>query len=78
MDAVIYLAHEIEWLHAIDRARANWPSRAGPRKGRRWKDAIASEFDPHAATELAGLIERRLFPEASEAYALLSKGQDHG
>jgi hypothetical protein len=51
------LASEIEWGHAQDRARLQ----RGP--GYPWrsrKEATAAEYDPHAATELAELILRRM------------------
>lgn len=60
MSAAVYLAHDIEWMRAIERAGAKWPTRRGARRGERWKQAIAREFDPHAATELADLIEHRM------------------
>jgi hypothetical protein len=65
MSRIVYLAHEIEWAHAIDRCRIN--GRFKNCRGRNAKELrrrhIAAEFDPHAATELAELIERTLFPK---------------
>lgn len=62
------LASEIEWNHAIDRARIN--GRFSRCTGRNAKElrrqAIAAEYDPHAATELALLIERRMGPTKGE------------
>lgn len=60
MSASDYLAHEIEWIHAKERARLinSNRGRRGPRT------SAAEEFDPHAATELASLIERRMRPGA--------------
>lgn len=62
MSAAAYLAHEIEWAHAIDRCRINgrFASCTGRNARERRRQAIATEFDPHAATELAELIERRM------------------
>lgn len=57
MSLVVYLAHEIEWTHAIDRARLKGRFRGRLTKERRTQ-IIAAEFDPHAATELADLIEQ--------------------
>jgi hypothetical protein len=60
MSEIDYLAHEIEWVHAKERARlinANRPRR-------QLKTSAAEEFDPLAATCLAELIERRLAPKA--------------
>lgn len=64
MSAIVYLAHEIEWLHAMERVRLKRQlGRAiGPRRS--FRQLVAAEFDPHAATELAGLIEQRLSPRA--------------
>lgn len=61
---ITIIAHEVEWTHAIDRCRINGRfhrCRGSNAKALR-KQAIASEFDPHAATELAMMIESRLFP----------------
>ncbi len=66
MSASVYLAHEIEWTHAIDRARLKGRLRGRLTKEAR-KQAIATEFDPHAATELAELIERRMRPATRRA-----------
>ena len=59
MSAAIYLAHEIEWTHAMDRARLKGRLRGRLTKEAR-KQAIAAEFDAHTATELAELIESRM------------------
>lgn len=63
VSAADYLAHEIEWVHARDRAELKRPRRHGS-LGRLTKEArrmaISAEFDPHAATELAALIEHRM------------------
>lgn len=65
MSAAVYLAHEIEWNAAKDRARLLTARRPGTwtrlTKAAR-RAATAAEFDPHAATELAFLIERRMTP----------------
>ncbi len=54
IDAYV-LASEIEQAHAMSRA-AIIPLRRGQCR----KQRAASEYDPHAATELAELILRRL------------------
>ncbi len=62
VSAAVYLAHEIEWIHARDRCRLN--GRFSRCRGSNAKElrrrAVEAEFDPHAATELANLIERRM------------------
>lgn len=57
MSAAVYLAHEIEWIHAKERAALI--NRLERRQKYRAATA-AEEFDPHAATELAALIEKRM------------------
>lgn len=52
------LANEIEWIHAKERARLKHPTMR--RSGPKWLMLCREEFDPHAATELAMLMERRL------------------
>lgn len=59
MSAAVYLAHEIEWAHARERAKLRFPTR------KLTKEIIAAEFDPHAATELADLIEHRMRAKAA-------------
>ena len=66
MSAAVYLAHDIEWTHAIDRARLKGRLHGRLTKEQR-KQVIAAEFDPHAATELADLIERHMRPAARRA-----------
>lgn len=51
-----YLAHEIEWVHALERARSERRARGGPSLLARANAA----FDPLAATCLAELIENRV------------------
>jgi hypothetical protein len=65
MSAAVYLAHQIEWNHAkaraallTDRRRGQW---ARLPKAERERRAMV-EFDAHAATELADLIERTMRP----------------
>jgi hypothetical protein len=58
MSEAVYLAHEIEWTHALDRARLL--KSLGRGKGKNIRQMAHTEFDPHAATELAELLERRL------------------
>jgi hypothetical protein len=56
------LAQDIEWQHAIDRCRINGRFRhcTGRNAAEKRRQAIAAEYDPHAATELAALIEHRM------------------
>jgi hypothetical protein len=54
----VVLAHEIEWAHAKDRVRLKHPHL--PKHGPKWIEAVSMEFDPHAATELANLILKRM------------------
>jgi hypothetical protein len=56
MSAAHYLAHEIEWMHAKDRVRIKQPRL----RKVDFKAAVCAEFDAHAATELASLIEIRM------------------
>lgn len=64
MSAAVYLAHEIEWTHAIERCRLKGKFKrcGGPNAKQRRREIITAEFDPHAATELADLIEHRMLP----------------
>lgn len=66
MAEIHLLAHEIEWANAIERCRLNGRfSRCTGRNAKALrKQAIASEFDPLAATCLADLIAVRLFGRA--------------
>lgn len=50
-----YLASEIEWAHAKDRARILLPRASAKRR----LEMASIEYDPHAATELAMLIQSR-------------------
>lgn len=49
-------AWDIAWLVEGERAR----ERLRLKRRRRTPEALAGEFDPHAATELALLMERRI------------------
>lgn len=62
MSEAVYLAHEIEWAHAADRARLTRDllRRVGGPRYPLTKAEIEAEFDPLAATLLVDLIERRL------------------
>jgi hypothetical protein len=70
VSAAVYLAHEIEWSAARDRARLQVARQHGGSWSHLSKDArhrrTMAEFDAHAATELAHLIERRMAPVAKE------------
>lgn len=54
------LASDIEWANAMSRAAAS----RGPGRARRRAE---DEYDPHAATELAMLLESRLRPAVRPA-----------
>lgn len=62
MSEATILAHQIEWAHAIDRCRINgrFSMCRGKNAKRLREQHIAAEFDPHAATELASLIDSRM------------------
>lgn len=62
------LASEIEWMQARERCRLNGKFRrcTGRRSNELKRQAVAAEYDPLAATCLAELIERRLFPSPTQ------------
>lgn len=60
MSAATYLAHAIEYEFARQRVNLNGFRYLGRNAREAKRLAIAAEFDPHAATELAALIEKRM------------------
>jgi hypothetical protein len=56
MSAAWEIAHAVEWAAASERVRLGRLVRGKVSKRR----AIAAEYDPHAATELALLIEHKM------------------